>query len=407
MDIVLILETGGVKGGAEKVAFQSAQELQKLGHKVWLITAAKEVETDFAEVLEGWLALDEKSFYSETDRSRKVKKLFGNPFVVGPVSAFLRKFDPANTIVHAHTYRLNLSGLVMKTAQDLGFKTVQTCHEYSIACPTSLFYDYRLEQICHRKPLSAQCITCECTGTPYRYKLPRLASAWANKNLYRIPNRVNGYIHVSQLAKDRLESAIGRYGEHVIIPNPQEISDSLPAEVGSFERFIYIGRLTKEKAPDVFCEACKRAQVPGMVVGDGPMLKELKEKYPAIEFTGWLSSSGVIRNLRESRGYVMPSAWEETFGLSVVDAMSNGVPTIVASNIGATDWINQEKDGIVIERNDVDDFAEAMRSLSPEKAATLGRAAYDKVKLDPPTPHRHVERLLHFYNTLIVGRSVS
>ncbi len=401
MDIVLILETGGVKGGAEKVAFQSAQVLQKLGHKVWLITAAKEVEADFAGVLEGWLALDEKSFYSETDRSRKVKKLFGNPFVVGPVSEFLAKFDPANTIVHAHTYRLNLSGLVMKTVQDLGFKTVQTCHEYSIACPTSLFYDYRLEQICERKPLSVQCVTCECTGTPYRYKLPRLASAWANKNLYRIPNKVDGYIHVSQLAKDRLEGTIGQYGEHVIIPNPQEISDAGPAEVGRFDRFIYIGRLTKEKAPDVFCEACTRAQIPGVVVGDGPLLKELKEKYPSIEFKGWMSPSGVISNLRESRAYVMPSAWEETFGLSVVDAMANGVPAIVSRNIGAASWIEDGKDGLVLDGNDVDAFAEAMRSLSAEKAVDLGRAAYDKVQLNPPTAERHVDALLQFYNSLL------
>lgn len=401
MDIVLILETGGVKGGAEKVAFQSAQGLKALGHRVWLITAAKEVESDFSEILNGWIALDEQSFYLEKDRSKKLKKLLGNPFVAEPVSKFMARFERSNTIVHAHTYRLNLSGIVMKTVQDLGFKTVQTCHEYSIACPTSLFFDYTKGQICSKAPLSLGCLSCECTGTKYRYKLPRLTSAWANRNLYRVPQRVDGYVHVSTLEKARLDPWIGSFGKHVVISNPQEIPNLPPSNPGDSSTFLYVGRLTKEKNPDMFCEACRVAGAQGTVVGDGPLKKELETLYPEITFYGWQSPAEVVHHIRTARALVMPSAWEETFGLSVVDAMANGVPTIIAKNIGAADWVDHGLNGLIVQDNNVDAFANAMRSMSAEKATAFGAAAFHKVSQNPPTIEKHVDSLLALYESLL------
>ncbi len=404
MDIVLILETGGVKGGAEKVAFQSAQGLRAKGHRVWLITAAKEVESDFAAVLDGWLALNEQSFYLEPDRSRKLRKLLGNPFVAAPVAKFMGRFDIRQTVVHAHTYRLNLSGVVMKTVQDLGFRTVQTCHEYSIACPTSLFFDYRQDEICTKAPLSLGCLSCECTGTKYRYKVPRLASAWANRNLYRVPQRVDGYVHVSTLEKTRLDPWIGSFGSHAIIPNPQEIPDLPPANPADSQTFLYVGRLTKEKNPHVFCEACRRAGAPGMIVGDGPLREELQKAYPEITFRGWCSPNEVTEYLRSARALVMPSAWEETFGLSVVDAMANGVPPIIAPTIGAKDWVENGISGIVVDGVDAESFTRALQEMTPEVAAELGEVAYNKVRAHPPTIEKHVDSLLAFYKTLLGER---
>lgn len=401
MDIVLILETGGVKGGAEKVAFQSAEGLKKLGHRVWLITAAKEVEADFAAVLDGWLALDEQSFYLEKDKVKKLKKVLGNPYVVEPVNQFMKRFDRKETVVHAHTYRLNLSGRVMKAVQDLGFCTVQTCHEYSIACPTSLFFDYRTEQVCTKRPLSVSCIACECTGTKYRYKVPRLASAWANRTLYRVPQRVDGYIHVSSLEKERLDPWIGAFGAHLLLPNPQEISELPPANPANSDQFIYIGRLTPEKNPTVFCEACRLAGVKGVIAGDGPLRKQLEASYPEISFLGWQSSSSVVDRLRASRALVMPSAWEETFGLSVVDAMGNGIPPIISSMIGAKDWINHGETGMIVDSVTPEAFADAIRSMTPETAKRMGDQAFQRVLANPPTVEKHVDALLNFYSELL------
>ncbi|MFR5228410.1 MAG: glycosyltransferase [Blautia wexlerae] len=44
---------------------------------------------------------------------------------------------------------------------------------------------------------------------------------------------------------------------------------------------------------------------------------------------------------------IVPSVWHETFGFTVLEALSYGVPVLVSENVGAKDLIVQEKNGLV------------------------------------------------------------
>lgn len=46
-----------------------------------------------------------------------------------------------------------------------------------------------------------------------------------------------------------------------------------------------------------------------------------------------------------------PSEWEETFGFTVLEGLSYGIPVIVSNKVGAKDLITEGKNGYVVEGN--------------------------------------------------------
>ena len=48
---------------------------------------------------------------------------------------------------------------------------------------------------------------------------------------------------------------------------------------------------------------------------------------------------------------VTPSEWEETFGFTVLEGLSYGIPVIVSNKVGAKDLIVEGKNGFVVEGN--------------------------------------------------------
>ena len=52
------------------------------------------------------------------------------------------------------------------------------------------------------------------------------------------------------------------------------------------DAYLFVGRLAKEKGPDLFCEAITQLGLRGIVVGDGYMKEDLQKQYPNIMFTG-------------------------------------------------------------------------------------------------------------------------
>ncbi len=46
---------------------------------------------------------------------------------------------------------------------------------------------------------------------------------------------------------------------------------------------------------------------------------------------------------------IMPSVWNETFGFTVLEALSHGVPVIVSKNVGAKDLLEDGRFGMIVE----------------------------------------------------------
>lgn len=69
---------------------------------------------------------------------------------------------------------------------------------------------------------------------------------------------------------------------------------------------------------------------------------------------------------------VVPSIWYETFGFTVIEALSYGVPTIVSNNVGAKD-ILEDQFGIIIKNFDANNLKCFIESLSAKELNELNK----------------------------------
>lgn len=123
--------------------------------------------------------------------------------------------------------------------------------------------------------------------------------------------------------------------------------------------FLYVGRVSKEKNLEAFLGA----DLPGLkaVVGTGPHLPALKQRFPDAVFTGPKSGEELALHYASADVFVFPSR-TDTFGLVMLEAMASGVPVAAYPVTGPLDVITPGVSGILDE--------------------DLGRAARAALKLD-------------------------
>jgi len=110
-------------------------------------------------------------------------------------------------------------------------------------------------------------------------------------------------------------------------PDP-ELSD-LPRPL-----FLYVGRIAVEKNIRAFLDL----DLPGSkaVVGDGPLLAELKRDYPDVCFTGARHGEPLARAYAQGDVFMFPSL-TDTFGLVLLEALASGTPVAAFPVTGPVD----------------------------------------------------------------------
>ena len=74
---------------------------------------------------------------------------------------------------------------------------------------------------------------------------------------------------------------------------------------------------------------------------------------------------------------VAPSIWYETFGFTVLEALSYGAPVIISGNVGAKDILVQGA-GIVIENIDAQKLFNTLQNITPDKLRAMNEIIVDK-----------------------------
>ena len=148
-------------------------------------------------------------------------------------------------------------------------------------------------------------------------------------------------------------------------------------------------------------QAARRAGVDALFVGDGPLLPELKRRYPEVRTVGWQGPEAVRRYLREAGALVFPSIWYEGQPLTVLEAKVLGTPVIVSDGCAGRDCVTDGVDGLWFRRNDADNLAQAIRRFGDADVDALSRAAYDSYWAAPATLERHVASIVALYRGLL------
>ena len=153
------------------------------------------------------------------------------------------------------------------------------------------------------------------------------------------------------------------------------------------DRFVLAtaARLDHLKGLDVLLRALPGLhEVDLLVYGDGPArraLTSLAEELAVadrVSFLGWRDDA-LDEAARQADAFVLPSRLE-AFPLTVLEAMSRGLP-VVATDVGSTrEAVVQDVTGMLVPPDDVDGLARAIRCLrDPDRRRRLAAAGHELV----------------------------
>lgn len=197
-----------------------------------------------------------------------------------------------------------------------------------------------------------------------------------------------------------------------VLPNCLDLA-ALPAPLAPearHPRILFSGRVVADKGADSFVAACALAlpQLPGweaVMIGadrfrpDSPETPFLAALRPAagaagVRLLGYKDHESVMRELSSSAIAVVPSRWQEPFGLAALEAMANGAALIATRQGGLAELT--EGAALTVTAGDAGEMAQAIVTLARDPAlrAALSRAGHDRARAyDLPAARRRLDEL--------------
>jgi glycosyltransferase involved in cell wall biosynthesis len=291
----------------------------------------------------------------------------GRPIVHG---ATLRRILENGRFDVIHYHNLSLVGGPAALAFGQGVK-LYTAHEHWLVCPTHVLWRY------HTEPCPArQCTRCQISyGRP-----PQL---WRHTNLLaRNLDHVDAFIALSRFSRDK-HREFGFPRDMEVLPG--FMRDPGPPQDGagaSAERpyFLFVGRLESIKGLEDVIDAFATFDAADLVVaGEGterPGLVARAAGNARVRFVGFQSGARLSQLYSGAHAVIASSRGFETFGLSVIEAYSRGVP-VLARRMGSYLEL-VENSGAGETYTNVAELQAAMHRMLADSARrrAMGAAAY-------------------------------
>ena len=189
--------------------------------------------------------------------------------------------------------------------------------------------------------------------------------------------------HIITVSNLTRKTVIEKYGmppekvttvHNAVIPLDKELLE-LPRRTHGEKVVTFLGRITMQKGPEYFVEAAakvlkKNKNVRFVMAGSGDMMDAMiklaakRGIADRFHFPGFQRGKEVYEMLRDSDVYIMPSV-SEPFGISPLEAMEMGVPSIISKQSGCAEILDNV---IKTDYWDIDAMADAIHSIITNKA---------------------------------------
>lgn len=338
---------------------------------------------------------------SRREKLRSALSLIHSSEAVSQITRLIRDEKP--DVLHCHNIYHQLTPSIVSAAADMGVPVVLTLHDYKPVCPV-------YTQLSNGQPC-ARCgdgtfeaiLARRCADG----SLGRSALLWAEARYHALLgsyHRVEKFIAPSRFM---YEAIVRRFSADKVIHIPNGIDSSrIDMSVGDDGYILYCGRLSPEKGVEDLLKAHTTAHGAWRLViaGTGPLLDELRKKYPAADFKGHLSGIELERTIRGAALIVVPSVWHENSPLSILEAMAHGKP-VVASRIGGIpELVRDGTTGLLFDPGNASELSEKIRDLLADRSRreTFGRNAREIVEIEYSL-ERHGAALFSLYADLIAS----
>lgn len=330
------------------------------------------------------------------------------PLASQPFEDFLASFRP--DIIHLHSL-IGLPREFVEVAKVVGVPVILTTHDYFGLCPKVNFFSYKGE-ICrdldwHECPFCNQ-------NAPSTLHLKVLRSLTLHKaypfiaSMYRMAKKlrltrlrvgfqidtggrqncvvsvrdfldlrdyyldilkhVDAFHFNSSIARTIYVDYLKRFGidprgeiihiTHDRVKDNRHVVHYAPLRDGKVS-ITFLGSLAEHKGFPVLVRVLERIKMEGYVNWELNVYSPSKANLEAFDpnyfkFFGAYGLQDQQRIFTKTSLLVLPSVWYETFGFVGLEALSFGIPCLVAKNVGFTDLIESGKTGLVYDGSEED-----------------------------------------------------
>lgn len=226
-------------------------------------------------------------------------------------------------------------------------------------------------------------------------------------------NHADHIICVSNLTRD---TVINNYGidpakvttvHNAVTPLTQE-QLNVPEHKSKDKVVTFLGRITMQKGPEYFVEAAAKVlknnpNVRFVMAGSGDMMDKMillaAERGIAdrFHFPGFQRGNQVYEMLKASDVYIMPSV-SEPFGISPLEAMQMGVPSIISKQSGCAEILTNV---IKTDYWDIDAMADAINSIVTYPAMYQQLREDGLAEVNQITWEKAGQKVINIYNKVL------
>lgn len=359
--------------GAEVYVQRQAKELMRQGHEVVIITThpIRSRKIDIKQI-DGARVY---SFYPLNiyDRSSVQKKplvirliwhifdALKNPHPYAVIKKILMAEKP--DVAHIHCDR-GLSASLCGAVKDAGVPLVYKLINFTPLCPKGTLVR-RSGEMCRR---------------------PRLAC-----RIYRMAKK-SGIDGKPDIVTADCQVVIDKFREHGFWKNTRVVKIPLAIDLdgGKVDKdydvidVLFVGHLVRTKGAHILLDAfqqLKQKNVRLHIVGDGPESKDLRQmgsNDTRIQFHGFLTGEALEKMYQKANVAVVPSVWNEPFGITIIESLKYGTP-VIGSNIGGIpETIEHGYNGLLFEAGNVTELKGILENLieNPEALKRLSEGAF-------------------------------
>jgi glycosyltransferase involved in cell wall biosynthesis len=319
------------------------------------------------------------------------------------IAESLAQFAP--DVVHVHNTFPLVTPSVLYACRDASVPVVVTVHNYLLGCANGkLFRDGR---VCHDclGGSSLPALAHGCYHGSAVSTAPVVLGSWLHATAWR--TMVTAYIFISGAQRDLLEPvglpADRSFVKHNFVPAPP-----LDAEIRAEHQVAYVGRLDEAKgaaflmrAWDAFRAQRSRSPLRLTIAGAGEMAAAMAQwatRHPSVTMVGHLSRPEVARILAASLAAIMPSQWEETFGMVAVEAMAAGTAVVATAHGAFPELVTVGSDGALFPPTDVNALVDIFCDIddNPQRWHEYAKQAHQTYRTRF-SPEEGIAQLLDIY----------
>ena len=380
MRIVQVNNYGYIRGGSEKVFFDTIDMLEDNGHEVCAFCMNDDNNLKKSNLI----GVDINRYEYRAgliNTLSSIKNFFYNKKVKREFEKLIKEFKP--DLIHIHIIYGRLTNAIISVANYYKIPVVQSVHEFRLLCPvyTCLDNNRKICLNCARSSTNISCILKKCCKGSLINSVLVAAECKFRDWFFNYQKRISGFIMVSDfIMRKHLEyfpeikdKCFKLYNS--IAPNIYEkyISDD---KYDSDRYYLYFGRLSYEKGVITLVDYfAKHPEYKLKIVGTGPLLSQIKQRIidfsiTNVELLGYITGDALYSYVANAYFTIVPSEWYENNPLSVIESLILGTPVIANKIGGLPEIIIDSETGYLYNYKSEGDFDKCMnraRLLTKEK----------------------------------------